>query len=72
MPDMKPVASSSIAAIGYDATTGELHIRFIDPPGTWVYYGIAPFTAEAFLRAESKGAFFNDALKDRYRYARLE
>jgi hypothetical protein len=72
MPDMKPVTSSSIAAIGYDPRTGELHIRFIDPPGTWVYYGVAPFTAEAFLRSESKGAFFNDVLKAKYRYDRLE
>jgi hypothetical protein len=71
MPDMKPVASTSIAAIGYDAEKRELHIRFIDPAGTWVYHEVAPFTAAAFLRSTSKGTFFNDALKGRYETTRL-
>jgi KTSC domain-containing protein len=71
MPEMQPVASSSIAAIGYDADKAELYIRFYDAPGTWVYYGVGALTAKDFLRAESKGAFFNEVLKGKYRYARL-
>jgi len=66
MPEMQPIESSSVAAIGYDAATSELHVRFRDSGVTYVYYGVEPSVFQAFLAADSKGRFVNTRLRRRY------
>ena len=36
---------------------------------TYTYYGVPRSTNESFVRAASKGTFFNDYIKDRYSFA---
>jgi len=62
---MPSVSSSAIARIEYDPATLQLHITF-HGSGTYTYYGVPRSIYEAFLRATSKGTYFNDYIRDRY------
>jgi hypothetical protein len=66
---MEPVESSSIAAIGYAPESRELRVRFRESRGTYVYFDVEPWVADEFMSAESKGAFLNRRIKDRYPYS---
>jgi len=62
-PEMRTVGSSTIAAIGYDPGARELYVQFHSPPGTYVYYPVDAAVFEEFLRASSKGDYFNRKVK---------
>jgi hypothetical protein len=66
MPEMHPVQSSSVAAVGYDAGSRQLHVRYRDSGDTYVYYGVERQVFEALRKSESKGRFVNDRIKRRY------
>jgi hypothetical protein len=66
MPEMEPVESSSVAAIGYDTRARELHIQFKESGETYVYYGVAALVFEALRSAKSKGRFVNERVVRRY------
>lgn len=63
--DMVPVESSCVAAVGYDATWRELHVTFRSGRH-YVYQDVPASVYEDFLSADSKGTFFNAAVKDCY------
>ena len=65
------VESSSIDAVGYDAATRRLTVRFLGSGNTYVYLGVAPSVFEALLAAPSKGRYLNFHIKDAYPYRRL-
>lgn len=65
------VESSSIDAVGYDASTRRLTVRFLGSGNTYVYLGVAPSVFEALLAAPSKGRYLNFHIKDVYPYRRL-
>ncbi|KPH66932.1 hypothetical protein ADT71_03650 [Novosphingobium sp. ST904] len=58
-----------IDCIGYDDKTSILSISFRDT-GTYLYYDVPAETFEAFCHAASAGSFFNELIKDHFRYAR--
>jgi KTSC domain len=62
---MPAVASSAILRIEYNEFARELHATFTSG-NTYTYYGVPKDVYERFLRAASKGQFFNDYIKDRY------
>lgn len=62
---MPYVNSSAISRIEYDAASHRLYITFRES-GTYTYYGVPQNVYERFLRASSKGGFYNDYIKDRY------
>ncbi|WP_183450714.1 KTSC domain-containing protein [Microvirga lupini] len=66
---MPYVSSSAISRIEHDPVTLKLYITF-HGTGTYTYYGVPRTVYEAFLRASSKGQFYNDRIKDRYSSAR--
>ncbi len=66
MPGMQPVSSSYIAAIGYDATSRELHIRLAKTDETHVYLNVDQAVYDRLLLSESKGAYVNDVLRRGY------
>jgi hypothetical protein len=66
-PDMQHVSSSVIEAVGYDAASKELHVRFTNGR-TYVYFDMEPFQFEQLLSADSKGSYFNREIRPRYRY----
>ena len=71
MPEMHFVDSSNIEAIGYDADSEELHVRFLKSGDTYVYYAVEDWVLQEFLRADSKGTYLNACVKGRYEYGKL-
>lgn len=70
VPQLSPVDSTSIAAIGYDATERTLWVRFVTG-ATYRYSDVPPATYEEFLEAESKGRYFNSEIRDAYSFERV-
>jgi hypothetical protein len=62
------VASAAIARIEYDELSQELIVTFTTGK-TYTYFRVPPDVYREFLEAESKGRFFNETIRDRYRYA---
>jgi hypothetical protein len=59
------VRSSSLAQVAYDSCRAELQVEFRD--GTAYLYGGVPLWAyQEFLRADSKGAYFNHYIRNRF------
>ncbi len=71
MPEMISVDSSNVEAIGYDATTRELHVRFAKSGETYVYYEVEEWVFEDFKRSDSKGTFLNTIVKVKYTFGKL-
>lgn len=61
-PEMTPVDSTSIEAVGYDENAHELYVRFLGGR-TYVYSGVSTYTHDAFLSAPSKGSYLNREVK---------
>lgn len=61
---LKPVDSSQVKAIGYDAATKTLAVQFTRGAGAIYHYpDVAQETYEAFIGAESIGTFFGKHIK---------
>ena len=65
---MPSVSSSAIHQIEFDELTHRLYVTFTSGK-TYTYYGVPRSVYEGFVQAASKGAFFNDYIKDRYSFA---
>jgi hypothetical protein len=65
------VISSALVSVKYEEVTGNLTIRFVNGR-TYRYSHVPADIYEALLNAESKGAFFNAQVRDRYPYRELE
>jgi hypothetical protein len=61
---MISVSSSAIAAIGYDS--GTLAVRFHNS-GLYHHHGVPWELFERFLHSPSKGAFYNENIRGRFR-----
>lgn len=64
-----PVQSSLLTSLAYsiDATL-DLDFR---TGAVYRYFAVPPAIVAAFIAAESKGAYFNRHIRDRFRYHRL-
>jgi len=62
-PEMKPVTSSQIESVGYDADAKELHVRF--HRGGHYAYSAEPHEHEALIGAKSVGSHFIKNIKGR-------
>lgn len=62
---MIPVSSSAIRAIGYDPSTRRMKITFAQGH-TYDYCGVPEDIFKGLLHSGSKGAFYNQYIKDRY------
>lgn len=61
--EMLPVQSSVIDSIGYDQATSNLMVVFRDGH-VYEFHMVPQHVWEEFLAASSKGAFFNEMLKE--------
>jgi hypothetical protein len=59
----RPVSSTSIATIGYDAATQTLEIEFRNGR-VYRYYGVEADTFEQLMKARSKARFMNAYIRD--------
>jgi hypothetical protein len=63
--NMKPVASTTLVAIGYDATCELLELEFRSQ-AVYRYCGVPGSVYEALVAAPSKGRYFNGAIRGHY------
>lgn len=63
--EMIRVSSNAIRAIGYDPVSKRMDVEFVET-GTYSYCRVPQQLFSQFLRASSKGAFYNTHVKDRY------
>ena len=64
------VASSNIAAVGYDSTSQTLEVEFSNG-AVYQYYNIPQTIYDALMTAPSKGQFLAYQIKNRFPYARV-
>jgi hypothetical protein len=69
MPQMHPVESSWVAAIGYDEVGEELFVALIEGR-LYAYAGVPGSVWRDFVAADSKGTFVNETLRPRYPFRR--
>jgi hypothetical protein len=62
---MTRVNSSAISAVGYDSSTRRMKITFVQGQA-YDFCGVPQQVFDGFLRASSKGSYYNDYIKDRY------
>jgi hypothetical protein len=63
---MPALDSEALLAIHYDADRRILRATFRENRRTYDYLGVPAADYDALLRAESKGAWFNTHIRDRY------
>ena len=72
MPEMTPVTSSLIAAVGYDESQRELTVEFKKGGVTYAYKPIPYAVYTAMQEAVSVGSFFLRNIKGQYPYIKVE
>ena len=68
MPEMHPVDSTNIEAIGYDESSQELYVRFLESGDTYVYFGVEEWVFDEMMQSDSKGGYLNQEVKGSYDY----
>lgn len=63
--------STAISRIAYETKTRTLSIRFRESGELYRYYEVPRRIYEAFIKAGSKGRFFNHYIKDRYQFQHI-
>lgn len=69
LPDMQPVSSSNIAAVGYDAENQTVYVQFLNG-STYAYKGVPEHEFESLRTAPSVGSYLNRNFKNVYPYER--
>lgn len=65
------VFSSNIKTAAYNSRDKVLVLTFVNRPSwTYLYYHVSPKVWTGFVRAESKGKYFTDYIKDQYQFSR--
>ena len=64
--EMVAVTSTNISAIGWDAVTSKLHVRFTNKRH-YSYAAVTKATFDAFLKATSKGAYFSKYIRGKFK-----
>lgn len=67
---LSPVKSTNVAAIGYASVRQALLVQYKSSQEVYLYYGVSPEKYQAFLAAESKGAFLATQVKALHTYAK--
>lgn len=66
-----PVESATLASVGYERDGGMLQLEFRSR-AVYLYYAVPAEVHQALLAAESKGAYFNRAIRGRYQFVRIK
>ncbi len=67
---MKPVNSSDVQRVGFDAIRGRLRVEF-HRGGTYEYLNVPYVVYDGLLKAESKGKYLAQNIKGRYEFVKL-
>lgn len=71
MPEMIPVVSSNVAAVGYEASSQIVYVRFSDGK-MYIYKGVPEIEFENLKNAPSVGSYLHRNYKNIYPYERVE
>jgi len=63
---LQPVRSSAIAAVGYDASTRKMRIRFVGKAKTYDFCNVPGHIYTGLLAATSKGRYYRTFIQGRY------
>ena len=63
--EMIRVNSSAINAVGYDQSARRMRIIF-EQGHSYDFCNVPPHVYDALIKASSKGAYYNDHIRDRY------
>ncbi len=63
--NMIRVNSTAIREIGYDPQTGRMKVTFVEG-NSYDFCDVPQHVFDAFLRASSKGAYYNTHIRGRY------
>jgi hypothetical protein len=69
-PQMQPVSSSNVAAVGYDSEEQATYVDFLSG-STYVYKGVPEHEFENLKTASSVGSYLNRNFKNVYPYERV-
>lgn len=64
------VTSSNIHSAGYDGVAGTLEVKFHES-GVYQYFNVPRGIYERLMAAPSKGKFFDEHIKERFRYKKV-
>lgn len=67
----RPVRSSDIASIGYDANSSTLEVEFLNG-GVYQYYQVPQAVYEGLMNASSHGSYFAARVKGVYHYRQMQ
>lgn len=70
MPEMQFVTSSNVEAVGYDASSQELHVQFLNGR-TYVYSEVEEYKFTEMLSGGSVGVYLNQNIKPNHGYREL-
>lgn len=70
LPEMQPVSSSNISAVGYDTENQGVYVQFLDG-SVYVYKGVTEYEFENLKTASSVGSYLNRNYKNVYPYERV-
>ena len=70
IPEMFPVSSSNVGAVGYDAANQWVYVQFLDG-SVYAYKGVPEHEFENLRTASSVGSYLNRNYKNIYPYERL-
>jgi len=68
--NLQQVKSSNLAAVGFDESTGTLRVLFREG-SCYDYSGVSAEVYKQLLAASSKGSFFQDVIRERYPYQKV-
>ena len=69
IPEMTPVESSNVKAVGYDGTN--LFVSF-KTNTLYVYFDVPEMVYDGMMQAASKGSFLHQHVINQYRYEKLK
>jgi hypothetical protein len=70
--DRQPVESRLIRSVGFDAVDSILEVEMVGGGRVYRYFDVPYSVAEELMAAGSKGAYFNEHVRDVYAYEEAE
>lgn len=65
-----PLDSEALASVGYDAGHRVLEVEFTSGR-VYQYFDVPPHEVERLLHAGSRGHYFSERVRDRYRFEQV-
>lgn len=62
---MRPVTSSNVDAVGYDAATQTMHVRF-KGGATYIHHGVGPKDHAALVGSKSVGSHYHTHFRGKH------